>query len=442
MRKTPLGPLLACAFVLVAAAPAAAQSSSSRPYTGVFGGASDTTVRHTLNVNLTVAEAYDDDVYADLRIGIDPSQPQASGFSTMMLTGTDYSFRTRRVQLGATATSAVRHYSELGQLQNVSETAGLGVAMQFARRTSLFANQTVSYSPSYLYGLFPTLGEMALGEVPSAAPDHSAYDNESFAYWTTASMSHGLTRRGRLTAGIDYRFTDYQREFFFRRDLKSFGAQAGYSRSLSRHSTVSLGYRFRNSDYYFSLGGRKTKEHGVDVRMDYTRPLSATRRATFGFSAGSALIDTPLAIDPLGAFEQQYRFLGDAHAGYQFSRSWQVAGSYSRTFEYVPGLRDPVFADGFSAGLQGLLSRRWEMSASTGFSDGESVQDTESAYSTYRVEARLRYAMTRNWAMYGEYLYYYYNFRNSTQLPPGVPPMLERNGVRLGLTLNAAIRKK
>jgi hypothetical protein len=37
--------------------------------------------------------------------------------------------------------------------------------------------------------------------------------------------------------------------------------------------------------------------------------------------------------------------------------------------------------------------------------------------------------------MYGEYQYYYYDLRGTLQLLPGVPPGLNRNSVRIGMTL-------
>ena len=67
----------------------------------------------------------------------------------------------------------------------VSETAGVGFSAQFPRRTNLLVNQTIAYSPSYLYGLFPSVGQPGPGDAPIAAPDYSAYDSESLSYATT-----------------------------------------------------------------------------------------------------------------------------------------------------------------------------------------------------------------------------------------------------------------
>ena len=50
-----------------------------------------------------------------------------------------------------------------------------------------------------------------------------------------------------------------------------------------------------------------------------------------------------------------------------------------------------------------------------------------------------RYPLNSVFAVFAEYLYYFYDFRQSAQLAPNVPVGLERNGVRAGLTLRVPI---
>ena len=44
-------------------------------------------------------------------------------------------------------------------------------------------------------------------------------------------------------------------------------------------------------------------------------------------------------------------------------------------------------------------------------------------------------AVTRTVATFAEYILYYYDFDRNLQLPAGVTPRLERNSIRLGLTV-------
>jgi hypothetical protein len=53
------------------------------------------------------------------------------------------------MQAGLTATSALRQYTEFNDY-TMTHAVGAGFAMEFARRTTLFVNQSANYSPPYL----------------------------------------------------------------------------------------------------------------------------------------------------------------------------------------------------------------------------------------------------------------------------------------------------
>jgi len=102
----------------------------------------------------------------------------------------------------------------------------------------------------------------------------------------------------------------------------------------------------------------------------------------------------------------------------------------------VAGLSEPISADRGSVSVEGLLTRRVDVLASAGYSNGESALNRQrSTFDTYTSDVRLRYALTRTFAAYVEYLYYFYDSRGSTPIAPGGSSGLERKGVRTGLTL-------
>ena len=43
--------------------------------------------------------------------------------------------------------------------------------------------------------------------------------------------------------------------------------------------------------------------------------------------------------------------------------------------------------------------------------------------------------MKRSFALYSEYLYYYYDLRGQAGLAPGLPSVFEQHGIRVGFTL-------
>ena len=154
-----------------------------------------------------------------------------------------------------------------------------------------------------------------------------------------------------------------------------------------------------------------------------------------GGTVGSSAMHVPdIAGDALGIGEL-YRASGDLSVGYQF-KAWQVHGTLQRGLEYIAELRRPVFVDGFSADWMALFSARLDATAGARYSTGGSVLSSEGmTLETYSANARVRYALTRSLATYGEYLYYFYDLRGTALLSPGIPRRLERNSVRAGLTL-------
>ena len=57
------------------------------------------------------------------------------------------------------------------------------------------------------------------------------------------------------------------------------------------------------------------------------------------------------------------------------------------------------------------------------------------AFDTYSWTTSLRFAFTQTLAAYGEYVAYRYEFTADTGLPVGLPPKVNRQGVRAGLTV-------
>jgi hypothetical protein len=74
--------------------------------------------------------------------------------------------------------------------------------------------------------------------------------------------------------------------------------------------------------------------------------------------------------------------------------------------------------------------------ASARYSSGESALRQDGFwFDTYTGDLRVRYALTRKLAAFADYFYYYYDFKGDPRLLVGIPPTLERSGIRAGLML-------
>jgi hypothetical protein len=411
-------------------------AGSSRPYRGLFGGKPpDPVSRQSLSFMVSLAEGYNDDTSPRVSTVVDPNAGQASGLQTMLVADGAYSWRGTKLQFAVNGVSAFAYYNDLSETRSLSHSIGIGFNAQLSPKTSLLVNQSAAFTPSYLYGLFPGDDTIDPGDEVPAAPEYSVQTRDSYFYNTSLGLSHNFTVRNRLSLSGDFNYTDYVREFDTQRDMQVAGFRGQFSRNVKRNTVLAAGYRLRNGDV--GIAFEPTTEQGIDIGVDHSRPLSATRRAFFGFRVGATTMEVPLStFDSIAAQTGRRYFVdGQVSAGYQFSRGWQTRAMYRRAMEYVPTLTEPVFTDGASVNVDGMINRRFDLTASAGYSTGESAftRDT-SALKTYSGDVRFRYALNRTLAAYVQYLYYFYELNNA-QLAPGMASRLERNAVRAGFML-------
>lgn len=432
--------LLRVCVAAVAAAlwamPASAQPAiSSRPFRGLFGGiAPDRQARERLEFTLSVGEGYDDDVFFELRRGTLRSAGGTRGFYSMLAATGEYDKHGQRVRFAASASAMLRYYNQLSEVKTLGQTAGLGVSTAISRRTTFTVNQTVAYSPSYLYSLFPVVQSPDLGEGAPAAPDYATANLASYSYGTRAELRQALASRGAVFANANFRYLDYVHGNPLRRNALTYGAGAGFSRGVAQHSSFTTRYRYRVSDLTYRAA--TTTEHGISMGFDYGRALSSVRSVDLRFDIGASTIDFPeIEGDPVHSGRRS-RLTGGAAVGYRFNRTWWLRGTYSRDVEYLTEVPQPLFTSGGTASVTGLFTRRLDFLAAGGYARGTSaLYRGYLPFETYTANLQLRYALSSALAAHAEYLYYFYNFRGVSPLPLTLPPEFERQGVRAGITL-------
>ena len=85
--------------------------------------------------------------------------------------------------------------------------------------------------------------------------------------------------------------------------------------------------------------------------------------------------------------------------------------------------------------VEGLLTRRLQLTATAASVNGASAIDQLSRLDSSTANARLRYAFTRMFAVYGEYVYVAYDFGERETLAPNLPRTFDQHGIRVGIML-------
>jgi len=134
--------------------------------------------------------------------------------------------------------------------------------------------------------------------------------------------------------------------------------------------------------------------------------------------------------------EQDGRETTRASAGvtltHTFARSWDFRASYRRGITFLDGAPAPIPSNGYTLNLDGLVTRRLQISLGAAAILGEVGLDaSSSAYDSYAGSARVRYALASRLALHGEYVYQSLAYSDRT---PALAPGQDRAGVRAGIT--------
>jgi hypothetical protein len=414
---------------------AAKAQTGAKPYPAVFGAATRTSTAKGATIDITVeaADAYDDNLQAEVAGSPENTLIQASGYYTSLAPSVAVDAHPGRAHIVASGGSNVRYYGDLQRVLVTGHSAAFGVDTELNRKTRIFVNQAVSYAPAYLHGLFAPVAAVGPGTPIDPASDYAVDSGRSLTYATTANLTRGFGERIDVTAEAAYRRSDFSGSAPGYLNLRGYEAGSVMRYTMNRNLKMRFGYTYHFTEYGSDY---HPQENNFDIGFEYTRALSALRRTTFAFSLGPAIASGVSPNRAAAEDDRQYRIGGEFSVNHQLTRTWSVRGSMRRGLAYVENVSRPVVANAASVGVQGYLGRRADLSMTGGYTTGElALVGTPPPFSTYTSVTRLRYAFARHLAVFGEYLYYYYHFNPDFPLPPGVASTLTRNGVRAGVAL-------
>lgn len=397
----------------------------------------------SLDLVVQVFGGYDNDVLADQGAGGTPNQERlstaAGGFVSGVGALLSYSrpglLYRRQGALGEFSgwvDSSIRYYPGLGNLTGSYHRLGLQLSAPLNRRLTLHASPRAEYSPRYSFRpvqdptpLNPPADSADFGasEPPASEVDHSVVQNNSFRYGISAGAS--IAAGAHSTVDFLYGYTKRNSDLPSY-DMEVKRAGVSFDHQFARDMSLKLGYARQEGDYGSGLA---TRAHDLDIGIDYSKPLSQTRKTFLRFNTGSTITDSV-------ATGRSIRAIGSASLVHHMGRTWTAHAQYRRQLRYLDGFDRPLFADTVSTGLGGLLSQRMEFVTRASYSTGTvGLRANAPRFDSVTASARLRRGLTRKLAGYVEALYDHYAFEENAVRPPGLPPTFDRFGVRIGLTL-------
>jgi hypothetical protein len=405
---------------------------------GALFGATDSQSKArplALDLTLAVSSAYDDDLSEGQSVS--SLQAPVGGEFADLTAGLLLSRKAHHSRVGARATTSLRHYGSLHRLLGSSYSAGTDVAFDVTRKLGIQASVDGAYVSEFAFDTISRqsgLGNVALS---STGLDIAALDGARLSYGGAVGLTRKVGMRSAFTLTAVARDSE-------RRIIHEFAAErtvgASLARSLGRDTSIQFGYNVRSSSQRLEVATRPAWTHDAQFGVERRWRHPGERRTVVSLSAGPSFLQPgPTGISHASsvsstATQAASRVLvgGSAAVNHDMSRSWNLGASYRRGAGSIDGL----VSNSGAVDLRGLLSRRVELSASAGYFQADlGLAGVQSRYTTRYGSSRLQVAVTRGLALYGQYLFYDYDYGSGTTLAGGFAPQQQRRGARAGLTL-------
>jgi hypothetical protein len=340
----------------------------------------------------------------------------------------------------ATGGAKFRYYSQQSEFLVADYHAGAGVGTRVAPQTTLRLGGYVAYSPAALPALFadplpPELG----GPLP---PDinFAVTKDKIVRAVATAAVERRFSIRSQLIANASYLYTDYLSEDIPTSNWSTLNLGGFYRHRLNITRSLRMGYNYRRASYTVPAApdgqGPQPDEHYFFVGVTVERAFSDQYRTMLSFEGGPSVFNT-VATD-LNPSSDRLRFSFGAAVAHQIGRSWLLAASFDRGSKFNRGYGGPIYANEYYASATGFLNARTDVTTSVAHTEAASVLAVAGRrFTTTTAGARLRYALSRNWALEGQYFHYSYDFTESPGVPIlfAVPERFSRHSMRGGVSV-------
>jgi hypothetical protein len=437
MMRPPFLPLVVTLAIALASATASAQTfRSERPYRGLFGSGLDG-ADHSLVASGSLGGGWDNNVVASALFGerVRPTNLNTTfrGVVAQASGSLSYALNLQGLSINATGGTSVHLYPSISSAFTRRYSGGAGAALRVTRDVSI--NLSAQYRPYSLSSLFPEIG--AGGDAALADIDFSSSLDHYVSYSAGAGYSRQLSRKTTLSANYNYRW----------RDASSIRAVAfvdhragvGLRYQVDEGLALRAGYGYMQSDRTATggtTGAETVTNHHIDAGVDYNRSLSFSRRTTLSFGTGTSMVTHPEDPADKGT---RVRLTGNVALVHELARTWNAEVTYQRNVRFDQNWGDIVSSDGVSAGVGGLLTRRLSFRGSARTSLGTIGAGGNRGYRGMYGNASLGYDLGRNASIGLTYAYYRHRFDQNVTVPSDFASAYDRHIVRASINMWAPL---
>jgi hypothetical protein len=403
--------------------PADPEPLAAPPFRGLFGAGSPAAAGgHALDLTAFVYQEYGN---TEDYLNPDLTDVLGTGWFMAARGALSYEHAGRYSRFGLRGEGAFRYYRETGQTTAPRFRFDMGVDSRFGRRRrdTVRVSGFVERQPYYVLPIFPSTVTVTGGtSILPPNRDDLLFRRDRYIYGQSLGLEHQFSARSYVTVDEVVRYTQADTPGL---DVHSFIVGGRYGYRLSPNTSLRVGYAYQTGRYGAGTNER-LESHDVDLGLYVQKPITHSRRTTLSLSAASSRVDA--------GGNQGWKVLGAAGLRHEFTKGWFVEGTFARDVQLVEGFAQPFFVNTVMANVGGFLSRRVELLASGGYSEG-AIGFSDDRYDTLQGSARLRIALAKFLAIDAEGLTNQYTFTDRLVMPTGVPADLNRWAVRWSVSL-------
>jgi hypothetical protein len=431
-------------IVLVVAESQAAVSSphpQAEPTPRMFQAqpASPDRVSQRLSITLDFLGGYDDNLTPESEGSISAFLSPTPGYVGSSNATLSYWIGQRRRSLEISSQAFMNSYLNVGREPSYGADLKARGFLSFGNRTILDVFHGVRSDPFVMLGAFDRLTVEPNRFSPDANSASALAENRSLINTTTASVRQQWTRT--KATRLEYRFDHHAYERSVGLDNRSHAASLSYEQSVSRTMGLQASYRYSDIDS-IDPGAllQPIVDQTADIGVRYERAITRSRRISFTAGGGTTFFETVDRTTNQAIVNRT----PSARAGVnlQVGKGWQAGADYRRSVSGLNGLLGEAFvADSATVQIGGMLGETIDATVGLAYSTGVGTQSdlSRSSFDTYATSAQLRFLASR--FLIGTLGYTHNRYSLNEQLASttisrsGLPPKLERNTVRIGVTV-------
>jgi opacity protein-like surface antigen len=364
-----------------------------------------------------------------------------TGFSDMTIR---YSVGRLSQGLEITGSGFVNTYKDLGLGPSYGGTQTATYRSTVGRQTSIAINERLGYTPYFSLRLFdpapiaPSGGDSQSGAPPTQAanPSTALAPTASWLTHISGSVNHSFTRTMEMSGGYSYDQQNYLQNVAY--DSVAQAGALGFDDKLSKNVMLRASYRYSSSEFAQPNGlSWPLRTNTIEGGASYTKQLSRTRQ--FLIEGGVGAVQSHLLEVRTGLPIDDVSPSGYGTVRLDFGRSWSVAADYRRAVMALQGARPESFiSNSATISLGGFVNKTMEAVVALGYSSGSNLPSPNvlelGTYDGYNGSAQVRFRLSRYLSALVNASRYQYLLNDVAAGSLGVPPRLDRNAIRFGVT--------